>query len=171
MLFQLCFRYFAGLVISCLAIMFPASLPAAGFCPDAAVNSPKALWQTLPVTARAEIRGKAIELEVARTEEERARGLMYRPCLPENRGMIFVYDHPEQVNFWMKDVLIPLDIIFLSHGKIKTIYRNLLPCHAENCPDYVSKSEIDQVLELNAGMSDKLLLKENDVIVIRFHAR
>lgn len=171
MLLQLRFRYLAGLVISCLAIMLPASLPAAGFCPDAAGNSPKALWQTLPVTARAEIRGKTIELEVAGTEGERARGLMYRPCLPENRGMIFVFDQPGQACFWMKNVLIPLDMIFLYRGKIKTIYRNVPPCHSDNCPDYISRSEIDQMLELNAGMSDKLLLKEDEDIVIRFHTR
>jgi uncharacterized protein len=166
MLFLLRAGYLAALIISCLIMTIPASVPAAEPCPDAAGNFRNVPWHPLPVTARMEIRGTIIELEVAGTVEERARGLMYRPCLPKNRGMLFPYDPPEKVYYWMKNVLIPLDMIFLSGGKIKTIYKNVPLCRSENCSDYTSSSEIDQVLELNAGLSDELSLKENDVIII-----
>jgi uncharacterized membrane protein (UPF0127 family) len=64
-----------------------------------------------------------IQLEIARTEAERARGLMHRTALPDGEGMLFVFDRDQILSFWMKDTLIPLSIAFISYdGRIMEIY-------------------------------------------------
>ena len=62
-------------------------------------------------------------LEVAVTDEEKEKGLMNRPSLAENRGMVFVFRPARQITFWMKDTLIPLDMIFINKGKIVKIVK------------------------------------------------
>lgn len=61
-----------------------------------------------------EIGDKKYKVEIAKTDEERAIGLSNRTDLPENEGMLFVFTEPQEVSFWMKDTLIPLDIIFID---------------------------------------------------------
>lgn len=70
----------------------------------------------------------AFEVEIADTEAARARGLMYRRELPAGRGMLFIYDTPRPVSFWMRNTLIPLDLIFMdARGEIRHIHRNAIP--------------------------------------------
>jgi uncharacterized membrane protein (UPF0127 family) len=74
------------------------------------------LWacpRTLP-TIPVQIGGVEFRIEVARSEEEKARGLMHRRSLGEHSGMIFVYEADEHLSFWMKDTTLPLDLVFLS---------------------------------------------------------
>src|SRR3989338_783245 len=66
-------------------------------------------------------------LEVALTDAEKEKGLMNRPGLAENRGMVFVFRPRKQTTFWMKDTLIPLDMIFINKGKIVKIIKNAMP--------------------------------------------
>ena len=101
------------------------------------------------------ISNKIINLEIAQTFQERQTGLMNRDYLNENQGMIFLFDHPQQVDFWMKNMKISLDMLFISNKKIVNMYKNVPPCTAEPCLIYPSKHDIDSVLELKAGFCDK----------------
>src|SRR5690606_24870357 len=97
-------------------------------------------------------------VEVARTSEEQARGLMFRTSLPADGGMIFPFPRPRIASFWMKNTLIPLDMIFIrSDGSIDRIAENTIP---ESLDPVVSGGEVAAVLELAGGTAAKLGLDE-----------
>lgn len=103
-----------------------------------------------------------INVEVARTNEERATGLSNRTKLAEKSGMVFVFQKGSKPVFWMKDTKIALDIIWIKDNKIVAINKSVQP--EPNVTDnklkkYPAPSEIDYVLELNAGFSDKYNIK------------
>jgi uncharacterized protein len=135
------------------------SAPAVAMSPIA-MGSP----QSLPTTKKLMIGNRTILLEEANSQQEQATGLMYRRSMPINRGMLFNFPQAVPAKFWMKNTLIPLDIIFLRQGKIENIQFNVPPCKADPCPSYGPESNvlIDQVLELNAGQSKILGLKQGD---------
>ncbi|MGG6267880.1 DUF192 domain-containing protein [Leptolyngbya sp. AN03gr2] len=133
-----------------------------------AIESPSAMGQVLPLTASFKVGDQLIKLEVARTSEEQAMGLMYRTSLADDRGMLFPFDPPRPTQFWMKNTLIPLDMLFLRRGEIRVIKANVPPCKADPCPTYGSPTEdIDQVIELRAGRAAELGLKVGDRIAIQ----
>ncbi len=102
-------------------------------------------------------------IEVMTTNEERALGLMFRRSLPENSGMLFLYDHPQPAAMWMKNTLIPLDMVFISaEGKVHRIEQNAEPFSTALIP---SDGAVVGVLELNAGEADKIGLKLGDKVV------
>ena len=77
---------------------------------------------------------------------------MYRPSLPENRGMLFIFGADRYPSFWMKNTLIPLDLIFLdSAGSVVDVIANVPPCAGDPCPTYSPKYPARAVLELAAG--------------------
>ncbi|MEM8788733.1 MAG: DUF192 domain-containing protein [Pseudomonadota bacterium] len=93
-------------------------------------------------------------VEVADDPAERAQGLMNRPELPTFSGMLFVYDRPQPVSFWMKNTLIPLDMLFLDEtGTVRRIHHRAQPLSTEPIP---GGNEIFAVLEINGGLSDDL---------------
>ncbi|HJS12361.1 DUF192 domain-containing protein [Sphingopyxis sp.] len=97
-------------------------------------------------------------VEVARTKEEQARGLMFRTSLPEGGGMIFPFEKPRIASFWMKNTLIPLDMIFIrADGSIDRIAENTIP---ESLEPVVSGGEVSAVLELAGGTAAKLGIDE-----------
>lgn len=124
--------------------------------------------QSLPIKAYFKLRGKTILLEVAKTKKQREKGLMYRTFLAENRGMLFIYNPPRQVSFWMKNTLIPLDIIFVRDGQVKSVLSNFSPCKSDPCPSYGPFVPIDQVIELPAGQATKLGIKIGDDLAVKF---
>ncbi|MBE9117089.1 DUF192 domain-containing protein [Lusitaniella coriacea LEGE 07157] len=124
--------------------------------------------QMLPIDAIAILGGEEIELEVTRTPEQQALGLMFRENLPDNRGMLFSFDPPQEVNFWMMNVKISLDMVFLREGKIVAIARDVPPCKSEPCPTYGPPQPIDRVIELRGGRAEELGLGEGDSVVIDF---
>jgi uncharacterized membrane protein (UPF0127 family) len=86
------------------------------------------------------------------TADEIARGLMFRPSLADDRGMLFLFDQPRQPSFWMKNMLIPLDLVFLDGtGTVVDVIANVQPCAADPCPNYPPSSPAQAVLEINAG--------------------
>jgi uncharacterized protein len=125
--------------------------------------------QKLPETAQIVIKGQTILLEVAKTQEEHSIGLMNRTNLPKDRGMVFVFANPSPVRFWMKNTLIPLDMIFMSNGVVKYISAATPPCKADPCPSYGSdqKTDIDRVIELRSGRAAELKLKVGDRVKIQ----
>jgi YVTN family beta-propeller protein len=102
-------------------------------------------------------------VEVPDDREEFARGLMFRSHLPWNAGMLFAFYEEEPRRFWMKNTLIPLDMIFVdSSSKIIDIKENVPPCKQEECPTYPSREPAQYVLEVNAGFVQEKGIKIGD---------
>jgi uncharacterized protein len=102
-------------------------------------------------------------IEVATTRQEQALGLMFRRSLPENAGMLFLYKRPQPAAMWMKNTLIPLDMVFIApDGRVLRIETNTEPFSTA-----VIRSEgaVSAVLELNAGQAGKIGLKRGDKVV------
>lgn len=125
--------------------------------------------QKLPISAQVTIGGQNIQLEVARTPQEQSTGLMYRTELAPNRGMLFVFSPPRPVSFWMKNTLIPLDMVFMSNGVVKYIGEKIPPCKGDPCPGYGPEPNIniDNVIELRSGRAAELGLKVGDRLKVR----
>jgi uncharacterized protein len=105
----------------------------------------------------------SFNVEVMETNEERALGLMFRRSLPENAGMLFVYQPPQPVAMWMKNTLIPLDMVFITAaGSVHRIEDHAEPFSTALIP---SGGSVAAVLELNAGQARKIGLKPGDKIV------
>lgn len=105
-------------------------------------------------------------VEVPDDSEESMRGLMFRIHLPWNAGMLFPYANEEPRTFWMKNTLIPLDMIFVdSSSKIVEIKENVPPCEQEECPTYPSIEPAQYVLEVNAGFVKEKGIRLGDQLV------
>ena len=120
-------------------------------------------------TVKINIKGKTYDLEVAKTVPQMTKGLMDRPTLCADCGMVFVsaFDLPQV--FWMKNTLIPLDMIFLDHAG--TVVNILTAVPQPGTPDsqltlYRSDQPAKYVIELNAGDSAKLSLNPGDIIAL-----
>ncbi|MEG3848967.1 DUF192 domain-containing protein [Microcoleus sp. herbarium19] len=167
--------YFANL-LSIGVILFllgcSPSLPGADAGAAGTLASQSALaasqGQVLPISARARIADRAIELEVAKTPEQQAMGLMYRTSLADDRGMLFEFKPARRVNFWMKNCQISLDMIFLRDGVVEAIEVSAPPCTADPCPTYGPDTAVDRVIELRGGRAAELGVKVGDRIAIEF---
>lgn len=105
-----------------------------------------------------------IYAEIRATPEERALGLMFRESLDEDKGMLFVFETAEEYSFWMKNMKMPIDIIFLNENKeIVKIFENVPPCSGEPCELYPSPLPALYVVETKAGYSSRHSLKERDL--------
>lgn len=93
---------------------------------------------------------------------------MFRTELAKDRGMLFVFNPPRSVKFWMKNTLIPLDMLFMSNGVVKYISANVPPCRVATCPSYGPDAQIpiDSVIELRGGRAAELKLKVGDRLKI-----
>jgi uncharacterized protein len=99
-------------------------------------------------------------VELARTPAEMERGLMYRDRLAPDHGMLFVYDDERAVSFWMKNTLIPLDLIFVdSSGRIIEIAERAVPLSTALIS---SNGPVRAVLEVNGGTADRLSIAIGD---------
>lgn len=97
------------------------------------------------------------KVELALTKEERDLGLMFRESLVSDRGMLFIFPEEGEYPFWMKDTLIPLDIIWLDKdGKVVSIAKNVEPCQTDLCLPIDPNKKAKYVLEINGGMADKI---------------
>jgi uncharacterized protein len=111
------------------------------------------------------LRGHTFSVELAATPEEQEHGLMDRRSMAADHGMLFAFPDAEPRTFWMKDTLIPLDMLFFDEAhRLVTIRANVPPCKADPCPTYASSAPARYVLELNAGAAAKLGLHKGDVI-------
>lgn len=96
--------------------------------------------------------GAVFALEVARTPERIAQGLMFRESLSPASGMVFLFDEPEPRAFWMKNCRFALDMVFaLADGTVVDVLEAVPPCEADPCPSYPSRAPADTVVELTAG--------------------
>lgn len=116
-----------------------------------------------PVLTLTTVNGQSVHVtaEVADTDEERSLGLMNRTSLPENHGMLFVFDHESRVSFWMKNTLIPLDILYINQNGIVVDVQTMQPCTTEKCTTYPSAQKAMYALELNAGFAEQHGITKN----------
>jgi uncharacterized protein len=122
--------------------------------------------QTLPLTRLATINQVKLKLAVAATPMQQQIGLMYRTSLLDDEGMLFSFEPARPVAFWMKQTLIPLDMLYIRSGIVREIQANVPPCKADPCPSYPSKTTIDQVIEIRGGLAEKLGIKVGDRVVL-----
>ncbi|WP_366516739.1 DUF192 domain-containing protein [Sphingomonas caseinilyticus] len=124
-------------------------------------QSPAGLEQ-VPLTVTSSTGKHRFTVEVAKTSEEQAMGLMYRNKLAPDRGMIFPFDPPRDASFWMRNTLIPLDMIFVrADGSIANIAANTVPYSEEPVP---SDGPVAAVLEIAGGRSAELGIKPGDKV-------
>ena len=98
--------------------------------------------------------GKVLQAEVMVSDEDRAMGLMFRPSLPLDRGMIFRFATADFHGIWMKNCKFPIDILWLDEQKqVVHDAEAVPPCKAEPCPVYSSMRRAAYVIELNAGQA------------------
>ena len=159
------------LLLGCASFSLPPTVqpptvqPTTAQAPAPPSQSPS---QTLPITAKATFRDQIIQLEVARTPEQQEVGLMNRSPLAADRGMLFPFEPPRPVVFWMKNTPSSLDIVFLLNGEVKAIAVDAHPCAADPCPTYSSNDTVNQVIELRSGRAAELGLKVGDRLSIEF---
>jgi uncharacterized protein len=102
--------------------------------------------------------GFAVRTEVATDDPTRAQGLMFRDRVPEGTGMLFVFPQSGDYPFWMKNTLVPLDMVWLDdQRRIVHVEQNVPPCKADPCPSYPPQHAplAKYVLELGAGQAGK----------------
>ncbi|WHZ19422.1 MAG: DUF192 domain-containing protein [Rhodanobacteraceae bacterium] len=118
-----------------------------------------------PGTPSVTLRGRVFSVEIATTPAEQEHGLMDRTSMPADHGMLFVFPDSEPRTFWMKNTLIPLDMLFFDDTyRLVTIQADAQPCQADPCKLYPSSAPARYVLELNAGMAAKLGARIGDMI-------
>lgn len=97
--------------------------------------------------------GWSVQVALATTPEQQARGLMFVDNLPADRGMLFLFDTDEARPFWMKDCLVPLDMVWLdAQFRVADISRDVQPCPGDPCPSVYPDRPIRNVLEVQAGL-------------------
>jgi len=103
-------------------------------------------------------------VEIALTEEEKAKGLMFRESLEEDEGMLFIYGEEGIYSFWMKNTLIPLDIIWINpEKKVVYIEHEAQPCGQE-CKSLIPSKNAQFVLEIKGGTTEKLKIIPGDEV-------
>lgn len=149
----------AGLMLNRTRRMAAAlAVIALGAVPARAVPAPRYGTVLLPS-------GRVLQVELAETPEQLARGYMYREEVPEGQGMLFFMGTLDFHPFWMKNCKVGLDILWLDEQwKVVHIERELPPCKADPCPDYMPMQASLYVLEMRAGASAREGIKLGDRI-------
>ena len=115
-----------------------------------------------------EVSKKCFNVELADTPEKHTQGLMNRESLNQNSGMLFLFDTEDKYSFWMKNTLIPLDIIWLDKNKeVVFIEHSAQPCEADPCETFGSGKSAKYILEINSGLAKEIGLKERDYLEFR----
>jgi len=106
-----------------------------------------------------------LDVEVARTPRDKERGLMFRKSLPKNRGMIFVYDKPEEMSFWMQNTFIPLSIAYIHEKKFISSIHDMKPLSLD-----IISSEVPALyaIEVNMGwFKNNFILTGNQLTIYK----
>ena len=137
------------LLIATLLVMTACTQPAQTSITDARDTPPP---NHVPLPQAALPDGFMVNLELAATPEETTTGLMFRPALAADRGMLLLWPEERLATIWMMNVLIPLDIVYLDEaGQVVELVANAQPCSAEPCPRFTTSRPARAVLELPAG--------------------
>ena len=113
--------------------------------------------------------GKSVPVKVEIVDDDAGRmtGLMFREKLEEDEGMLFVFEDENYRSFWMKNTLIPLDMIFIDGGLKIVDIKNEVPCKEDPCALYASKKPARYVLEVNSGFTGKNSIREGNSISLK----
>lgn len=151
---------FATLALTAFAACAPIEARTAEPAAPAPASVPAAELEPLAVvTAAGPVR---FQVEVADDDRERARGLMYRASLADDRGMLFVYQQAQPASFWMRNTWISLDIIFIApNGRILNIAENTTPYSEAPIP---SAGVVRGVLEIRGGLARELGIEPGDKV-------
>lgn len=142
-----------------LGLPIAACSPQGASPSDAASLSPAGLEQ-IPLTIQSQGRTHRFTVEVARTPQQQSQGMMHRQSVAPDRGMLFPYAPPQAASFWMKNTLIPLDLIFIRpDGTIGRIADNAVPLSLEPIP---SLEPVSAVLEIAGGRAAELGIAPGD---------
>jgi len=116
-----------------------------------------------------ELRGQRFDVEIVDNDQTRARGMMFRDSLPQNSGMLFIFEETAMRSFWMHNCKIPLDILYFDDSlKLVGQALSVPPCNLspEQCPTYPSGAPARYVLETNAGRAKALGVELGDTLTI-----
>tara|TARA_A100000164_G_C21731657_1_gene687874 strand:+ start:282 stop:743 length:462 start_codon:yes stop_codon:yes gene_type:complete len=130
---------------------------------NANADTNKTTFQKSSLTIQTKDSEYIFNIEIAITKKERSRGLMYRKELKQTEGMLFLYPEKQIIKMWMKNTLIPLDMIFINNnGKIIDIFKMTIPKDLTPIgPDVKLKG----VLEINGGLTSYLNINKGDFII------
>jgi uncharacterized membrane protein (UPF0127 family) len=124
---------------------------AAAFLAVVLAAGPLRAAEVIPLTLPS---GKKLQVEVMVKPEDRAMGLMFRPSLALDRGMLFLFDRADFHTIWMKNCKFPIDIVWLDENrKVVHVEEAAPPCKADPCPVYAPLRRASYVVELNAGQA------------------
>ncbi len=142
-------RSFAQLIFSTVCVVFVGQAAFAACSEDT-------------VSLRGDFGSAQFSVSVADTNQERAQGLMFVESMATLEGMLFVYDRPRRVSFWMRNTLIPLDMVFVGpDGVVDKIHSMAQPL--DETPIF-GGSDIQYVLEINGGLAERLGLAAGNVV-------
>jgi uncharacterized protein len=111
------------------------------------------------------INNNEIKVEIADTQLEQQQGLMNREYLEEDSGMLFIFTEEEKKSFWMKNTLIPLDIIFISENYLINDIYSVQPCETDECELYSANAKY--VLEVDEGYCEENNINVGDFVLIQ----
>ena len=152
-----------ALVLMLLAACSPSTTPPASTesaaatqtvaTPEPSPNGPRVIFPD----------GFVVRVEIAADDELRAQGLMYRDQLRSGTGMLFLFSKDDQYPFWMKNTLIPLDMVWIdSTQKVAHVKYNVPPCKIADCPSYPPGVPSRYVLEVAGGVAQAHGIKAGD---------
>lgn len=152
-----------GALVLCVACGASAAAPP--------ITSPRG-WPMGDLTMRHAGRDAVhLDVEVADTEAHREAGLMNTRSLPRDQGEAFTWADPVRVGFWMKDTLIPLDIVYWdARGRIVDIL-SMAPCTADPCAIYNARTAFVGAVELDPGVVEKAGVRVGDTVVLALRSR
>lgn len=101
------------------------------------------------------------DVKIMITSKDKENGMMNKKFNKPNQGMLFLMDSDEHC-FWMKNCIIPLDIIYIKNNQITNIHHNCQPCKSNDCNNYCGNG--DMIIELMGGTCNKLNIKKGDLI-------
>lgn len=140
-----------------LAVAGVIMIATAAFCFEAKVRDDQVCFN-----------GQCVKVEVVSKPDEMSRGLQMRRSMPPDAGMLFIFPRMARHSFWMKDTLIPLDIIWLDHSRrVVFIHANTPPCRKAPCAVYTPPADALYVLELNAHRASALNIQEGNLLEFR----
>ena len=120
-------------------------------------------------SATVTIQGHVFNVTVAKTPQEKETGLSQKTSLAQDSGMLFPFDTPDFYSFWMKNMKIAIDIIYINKDHVVTVFDNLQPPKSpdENLSIFKPDEPADKVLEINAGLSQKFGIKKGDKVTFQ----
>lgn len=119
-------------------------------------------------TSTLTVNNHTFKLLVSKTDKEKEVGLSGKASLPQDTGMLFIFEKADFYSFWMKSMKFPIDIIYINGNRVVTVHQNVpVPASPEqSLPIYKPEEAADKVFEINAGLSEKYNIKKGDTVKI-----